>query len=91
MLSGCTRPTGGSNGRTARCPAQRFKDAMRRPRFTSVQEERGLEEGGHVLRGEGTCPPLGTTVRRAQGRRICHRRVPHDLYPNVLYLLLEKS
>jgi hypothetical protein len=48
-------------------------------------------EGGRVHPGEGMRPPLGATVRRAQGRRNCHRRVPHDLYPNVLHLLLQKS
>jgi hypothetical protein len=34
------------------------------------------EEGGRGLQGEGTRPPLGATVGRALGQRICHRRLP---------------
>jgi hypothetical protein len=34
------------------------------------------EEGGRGLLGERTRPPLGATVRRAQGLRICHRCLP---------------
>jgi hypothetical protein len=36
----CARPTGDSHGRTTRGPAQRFKDAKRRPRQGEVHKAR---------------------------------------------------
>jgi hypothetical protein len=37
----CARPTGDSHTRTTDAPAQRFKDAKRRPRWKWGKEKRG--------------------------------------------------
>jgi hypothetical protein len=48
------------------------------PRSGRMGVERGhySEEGGCVLHGEGSRPPLDTTVRRTQAQHIGHRRQP---------------
>jgi hypothetical protein len=44
----CARPTGGSHGLTTHDPAQRFKDALRRPRcrMGPASAARGIIEAG---------------------------------------------